>query len=125
MFLLQPIPQIPPLSGYLLAAFTFTGVSTYLYTFWTGRPRITRTPSPNASGCLGVVGIPRSQRTPERYLKHYVLRAIAPIGAYAAEAADNGDIAHGRHLRNQHSNLGLAAMMLTGVLCAVLLVLRR
>ncbi|WNV83056.1 hypothetical protein [Umezawaea sp. Da 62-37] len=124
VFLLQPIPEIPPLSRYALAAFVLTGVSTYLYTFWTGRPRIARIPGAEASGWLGVVGIPTSERTPERYLEHYVLRAITPIRAYAAEAADNGDIAHGRHLRNQHSNLGLAAVMLTGVVCAVLLVLR-
>ncbi|WNV85029.1 hypothetical protein [Umezawaea sp. Da 62-37] len=80
VFLLQPIPEIPPLSRYALIVFTLTGVSTYLYTFRTGSPRITRTPGPDASGWLGVVGIPRNERTPERYLEHYVLRAVDLVG---------------------------------------------
>src|SRR4051812_12969534 len=84
IFLLQNTPEIPPWSRRGLIVFTAAGVATFLYTFWTGRPRITRTPGPDASGWLGVVGIPKNERTPGRYLEHYVLRAVAPVAAYAA-----------------------------------------
>ena len=124
-FLLQPTLDVPLLAAGAVSMFLLTGVATYLYTVWTSRPRITRTPNPSSSGWLGAVGIPKNERTPGRYLEHYVLRAVAPIAAYGAEASDNGDVAHGKHVRNQYSNVGVTVLVLTGVLSVVLLILRR
>lgn len=124
VFLLQPIPGIPPWSRGALGVFLLIGAATYLYTSWTNRPRIPRTPTADASDWLAVVTIPRTERTTERLVEHYVLRALNPISSYAAEAGDHGDIAYPRHRRNQYSSLGTTLLVLTGVLSVVLLLLR-
>lgn len=123
-FLLQQDLHVPPISRVALAAFALVCAATYLYTCWTSRPRLPREPGPDSSGWYGVVGIPKQQRSPQRLLSHYVLRAVDPVTAYARDAADNGDVAHHKHRRNQRSGVGITASVLLGVLCVALLLLR-
>lgn len=124
VFLLQPIPGIPPWSRYALGVFLLIGATTYVHTMWTNRPQIPRVLGADSSGWLAVVAIPKKERTAERLVEHYVLRSLNPVASYAAETGDHGDIAHPRHRRNQYSSLGSTVLVLAGVLGVVLLLLR-